>query len=140
MNEKEAAEKVEAIDAVPIAVAPLGDVYTKPFQSLMLANFITEKVIRRALDCVYSKELEKKLMPYTILGITRLFQDLFMLHEVKGDWGENLPSSDTAVKKGLPKHEWQFSLEPVTQNSVNSFRLPKKLIRVAEGRLMSRRI
>ena len=113
MNEKRTVGAADNINEALASVNQLYEDYEKPFQSLVFANFIVEKSLRRAFDYLHSQELEKMLMQFSVLSSTGLLREVSNLYITQCDSGENLATHDTAVKTGKLKHEWQFSKEPV---------------------------
>ena len=121
MAQKDDKEKVVPENTEPLNRIELENFYGKPFASLFIADYINDKLMNRVFDRLYTKEFAKRLKPYSILACTGALNDIVKLQEAKGDLGEKMITTDTAVKKGEANHEWQCSTEPVTQNSVNCF-------------------
>ena len=80
--------------------------YAGPFCSLVFAETMSQKIISRALDRIYSQQIERKIKQYSTLTCDSLLQEMVNLQLTNCDPGERFPGkSPPAGNEWAPEAE-----------------------------------
>ncbi len=85
--------------------------HTLPFESAIIADYMTEKILRRMEAKLFVRSLDQKLPTYTAVTCMAVIREIVKAQEIARDEGE--PPHE---KPELSGHPWEPSAEPVSSD------------------------